>query len=161
MFVVMVATLGSGVFVAYSGSWNDWLLFLYDVPAALLVFSFVGSTASSAFFAPRESETRLRVFLLAPLTIIPVGREFLGWPVSGHLADVLTIALFEGMHVRASWPKRVLAFLPVLIVLPIRWFSLDSADHVATYAGLVAGLTLGVAAVVLSRILQQASQGEA
>ena len=141
------AAVGATAFALYSRSWRSWVIFLYDIPAAILVFSFVGSTLAGLLF--RENRIWIRVSLLVPLTVIPVVRTSLGWPISGHVTDTLAVALFDGLQPGVPALRRAAVFVPVAIVVVIRWLYLDSHGHLPTYLGSCAGLAFGVSALVL------------
>ena len=44
--------------------------------------------------------------MMVPMAVIRVGRDFYGWPISGHLADILAVALIQSVDRRLhAWER--------------------------------------------------------
>ncbi len=140
VFITAVAVLGTAAFVAFSRSWESPVKVLYDVPAGLVVFAFVGLALRDVVFPTRGIPRWVRPLMLIPLAIVPVGRVVWGWPISGHATDVIAIATFEALSRGAHWAWRAAVVLPAPVVLAVRWFYLDRGNHSPSFLGLALGL---------------------
>ncbi|HOX36540.1 MAG TPA: hypothetical protein PL033_01010 [Candidatus Brocadiia bacterium] len=106
-----------------------WVSFLYDVPAALSMCSFMAQAICEGLCDRRSPGWRARLAALIPLIAIPVGRTWLGWMLSGHLANAFSGALIQSAHERASKMEKLLYWIPIPIVLAIRWPLFDKPGH--------------------------------
>lgn len=146
-----LAALGMGAFVLYSRSWMDWQHLVYDIPAGLAVFAFVAQLILEAGKDGASAQLGVRFALLAVVTVATVGREFLHWPISGHLTCVLAVALVQLADPRLPLPERVLYGVPLPIVLLLRWTRFDEGDHAQTYYALLVGCLAAVPSILVAR----------
>jgi hypothetical protein len=124
---------------------------IYDIPAALATFTFIGQLIVEATGAGLGASWVARAAMIGALSVIAFGRELLHWPISGHLSCVLAIALVQAADPRLARPEKLLYWVPVLIVISIRWAVFDRGEHWPTYSALIAAVLLAVPAVVLLR----------
>jgi hypothetical protein len=134
-----LAAVGMAAFVAYSRSWKDWPHLVYDIPASFAVFAFVAQLLLELVKDGASGYCGARLALLGAITVATCGREFLGWRLSGHLTCVLAVALVQATDPRLLLGERVLYFVPLPIVLLIRWYRFDGNDHWQTYYALIVG----------------------
>ena len=144
--------VGVVAFCLYSRSWASIARFVYDVPAAISAFSFLAWLLADGFTARWSAQWWSFGWLLVPLSVVPTGRAFLGWPVSGHLTDVLLVALVVSFRSDLPMAWRAACWVPVIIVSYLRWTSFDQGAHVQTY-GAVAIASGCAAAALLARWL--------
>jgi hypothetical protein len=126
-----LALAGVTVFCVYSRSWQDFAHTVYDTAASLAVFSFI---AQLVLEPPRWADGywRARFLLLAAMTTVTTGREFLHWPVSGHLSCALAVALVQGWNRRLPRWERWCYWLPIPLLLAMRWWLFDQGLHAQT-----------------------------
>ncbi len=149
----MLAAIGATTFFIYSRSWKDWTHLIYDIPASLAVFWFIGHLVlESRHFA--QPDWLARLALLLAMTVVTVGREFLHWPISGHLSCVLAVALVQSADPRLFLAERWMVWLPVPIVIVIRWWLFDQGQHEQTYNALLFAIVVAVPVVLLTRWTQ-------
>ncbi|UCC67382.1 MAG: hypothetical protein JSV79_09635 [Armatimonadota bacterium] len=132
-----LAAGGATCYCLYARSWRDWWRILYDVPASLAVFSFAARVLITGLQRDRSPWWLSRAWLLLPLVVVPAGREFLGWRISGHLTDA---AIAAGGQIHCTSSPRILQplyWLVVLTTLSLRWVHFDEGDHWQTYRALV------------------------
>ena len=146
----ILAAVGATAFCIYSRSWKDWTHLIYDLPASLMVFWFVGHLVLEArHFA--HADWLARLALLLAMTVVTVGREFLQWPISGHLSCVLAVALVQSADPRLFLAERWLVWLPVPIVIVIRWWLFDQGQHEQTYYALLFAVASAVPVVIVTQ----------
>ena len=147
---VALALTGATAFCLYSHCWSDAAHLIYDIPASLLVFSFVAQLvleshrAGSLFWLARLA-------LVAIVSVSTVGRAFLHWPISGHLTCVFAVALVQSADPRLAVLERLLYWLPLPVVLSIRWWVFDLGQHGQTGWALLVGGAAALPAVVIAR----------
>jgi hypothetical protein len=144
--------VGSTLFCVYSRSWKDPTRLIYDVPASLAVFSFVARLVLEGVTTGITWRWASCLALLVAMTSVVTGREFLGWPISGHLSCVLAVALAQAGDPRLSVLERLLYWLPLPIIVAVRWSVFDQGQHGQSYAAVVFGLTGGLAVLLVTRI---------
>jgi len=147
-----LACLGAAAFFIYARSWRDAAHLVYDVPASLATFSFIAQLVLEAaqrsfgwFWAGRAA-------VVVVLTVVTTGRQYGGWSVSGHLTCVLAIALIQSADARLPAWERLLYWVPVPIVLAVRWVDFDHGQHAPTYAAIAVGLSCALLAVLAGRL---------
>ena len=99
---VALGAVGMVAFCIQAQSWRDAAHVVYDVPASFAVFCFIGQLVLEG---RRDGPTRYwaaRFALLAAMTVVCTGRQFWGWPISGHLSCVLAVALVQCVKVLRS-----------------------------------------------------------
>lgn len=146
----LLACAGSAAFCVYSRSWKDWAHLVYDIPASLLVFWFIAQLALEAQRAG-SAYWLARFALLAAMTVVCTGRDFLHWPISGHLSCVLAVAIVQFWDVRLPPGERLLYWLPLPIVLAIRWWVFDQGQHGQTYRALLFAVVTAVPVVLVAQ----------
>lgn len=145
-----LALVGATAFCLYSHSWKDAVHLIYDVPASLLVFSFIAQLVLTAHHAG-SLFWLARLVLVAIVSVATVGREFLHWPISGHLTCVFAVAWAQTVDPRLAVWERLLYWLPVPVVLSIRWWVFDLGQHGQTGWALLVGTAAAVPAMVIAR----------
>ncbi len=158
-----LAAAGSAALCIYWQSWKDTAHLLYDIPAAALFCGFLSQIVCEGASRQFTAWWWARVAVLAPMSVIPCGREFLGWPISGHLADLLAVALIQSRDLRLGSRERIAYWLALPIILWIRWFLFDTNGHWETYNALIAGVAIFLCCLAISKILENSlfTAGEA
>ncbi len=150
--------LGTVLFCVWRRSWQDPWYLVYDLSAAPVVSAFV----AEVLFQPRprvsDREWWARAWLLLPLAVVPVGAQFLHWPISGHLFDVPVAATGHTLGPRRSIGSLVAFWLPVLPLLYIRWQALDVGGHHITYNALLAAIPCVAVALLVAAVLRRKRQ---
>lgn len=146
-----LAVVGSAAFVAYARSWKDLPHLVYDIPASFAVFAFIAQLLLESAKDGAGWYWAVRFAGLGAITLATVGREFLGWPLSGHLTCVLAVALIQAADPRLVPTERMLYWTPLPIVLLLRWYRFDGDDHGQTYYALLVGVGAAVPAVLAAR----------
>ncbi len=146
-----LALLGMVTFVVYSRSWKDLPHLIYDIPASFVVFAFVAQLLLEVVKDGAGWYWTIRVALLCVITVATVGREFLGWRLSGHLTCVLAVALVQATDPRLLPLERVVYWIPLPIVLYMRWYKFDGNDHWQTYLAMIVGISAAVPAILAVR----------
>lgn len=123
-FVWAVTLIGTAGFCTFAQSWQDHWHLIYDLAAAPVVFAFIGKVLVNL----RKRMGLIDAWLLVPLVTVPVGAEFLNWPISGHLTDLL-IALYGHTAHPGRSPKVLALWFTLLLVLYVRWFIFDINGH--------------------------------
>jgi hypothetical protein len=167
---LVLALVGMGAFCLFARSWKEGVHLVYDLPASLAVFGFIGQLllegldwvsrrtagqelgrpsgpgAAAATGPSRGSALHAaarfwvaRVILVVAMTVVTTGRQFFGWDISGHLSCVLAVALTQTADRRLAAWERGLYWLPLPLVLWIRWTVFDRAGHGETFHALVFG----------------------
>lgn len=147
-----LALIGMAAFVTYSRSWKDLPHLVYDIPASFVVFAFI---AQLFLELPKGSAGwywTLRFALLVAITVATVGREFLDWNLSGHLTCILAVALVQTTDPRIALTERIPYWIPLPIVLLIRWYEFDGDNHWQTYNALIVASALAVPVMLAARI---------
>ena len=128
-----LAAVGMVAFVIYARSWKDFSHLAYDIPASFAVFAFIAQLLLEAGKDGAGWNLGIRLALVVAMTVATVGREFLAWPISGHLTCLLAVALVQLADPRLPTTERLLYWLPVPIVLFFRWHRFDGGNHWQTY----------------------------
>ena len=140
-----LALVGTAAYMVYAQSWRDTAHLVYDIPANLTVFAFIAQLVLEAGQGRFVAAWGLRMVMVAVMAVVCAGRDFLGWPISGHLTCVLAVALVQTLDPQRLVAERLLYWIPVPIVLWIRWTAFDRGEHGQTYrACMIAVLLAGV-----------------
>ncbi len=144
---IALGVVGMVAFCFYARSWRDIPHLIYDIPASFAVFAFVGQVVLELCLSGPTPYVLARLGLIAALTIVCGGRDFFAWSISGHLTCVLAVALLQSFDARLPLLERAAYWIPLPIVLVIRWTTFDKGDHAQTYyailfAVLAAAITL-------------------
>jgi hypothetical protein len=156
---LLLGVVGMIAFCVYSRSWQDLPHLVYDIPAGLAVYSFVAQVLLEWVARGMNRVVAARLAMIGAMTVVCVGRDFWHWPISGHLSCVLAVALVQSADGRLPRLERSLYWIPLPIVLVIRWTLFDRGDHWQTYnavafALLAAALVVVVMRGLVSRFLQ-------
>ncbi|MCP4656681.1 MAG: hypothetical protein GY856_14810 [bacterium] len=150
--------VGALSFCIYARSWQDLLHLLYDIPAAVATYAFLAKVVVEGIRGRRTRAWWCRALLVILMAVVVVGREFSGWKISGHLTSVLIVALIQSLDSTSGKVVRFLYWIPVPIVLVIRWLVLDHGDHVPTFAAVVVAVAAIMAVLVFDRIQRRLSR---
>jgi hypothetical protein len=146
-----LAFVGMAAFVVYSRSWKDLPHLIYDIPASFAVFAFIAQLLLEVAKDGAGWYWAFRFALLVAITVATVGREFFGWPLSGHLTCMLAVALVQAVDTRLPLTERALYWIPLPILLLIRAFRFDGDNHWPTYYALIYGACVAVPVMVAAR----------
>ena len=86
------------------------------------------------------------------MSIVPMGRVFFNWNISGHLTDILAAALIQTADDRLSASEKILYWFSLPVILYIRWFHFDSGGHGETFYALIAGFSIFLCYLLIRRI---------
>jgi hypothetical protein len=148
---VLLTIPGALVLLAYWQSWKDLTHLVYDVPSALAMCAYLSQILCEALAGQRYASWWARLIVMLPMSVVPVGREFFAWRISGHLTDMWAVALIQTTDLRLPRWERVAYWVPVPVALWIRWFAFDKNEHSDTFTALSAGTMMFV--VYLSLLL--------
>ncbi len=135
---------GAAAFLIYNRSWELPLRLAYDIPAALASYSLPALLLAEAVARARGPAWWGRLGAVAAMTIITVGRELAGWPVSGvAAATVVAVAIIQTVDVRLPRVLRVLYWAVAVAVVALRIAALDDGIRLPLMFGVLAGLIIG------------------
>jgi len=137
--------VGAAAFCVYSQSWQNGRYLMYDIPAALAVYSFPALLLALAVAGRIDTGWFIRLAALAVLTTITLGREFLVWPISGHVTCVVAVAIIQSRDAGLRPALRLAYWLPVPIVVLVRIFGIEGTVDTPLLTGLAAGTVVGAA----------------
>ena len=143
--------VGAAAFIIYNHSWESPLRLAYDIPAALASYSLPALLLAEAVARARGPAWWGRLVAVAAMTAITVGREFAGWPISGHVTCVVAVAIILTIDMRLPAVLRVLYWAVAVGVVSLRVTALDDGIGLPLVLGLVAGLIIGGAGAVAVR----------
>jgi len=133
---------GAVVLIVYWRSWSDTTHLVYDIPSALAICAYIAQFILDTPGRQFGPGWRSRAVLLVPMCVIPFGRTFLEWNISGHLTDILAVALIQSVDKNLSPTIKRLYWIPVPIILYIRWFIFDKPGHWEMYNAIIAALLM-------------------
>ena len=148
---LVLAAVGVVAFCLYARSWKDLPHLIYDVVAGAAVFSFIAQLLLEVIKDGGSWFWAGRFVLLAAMTIVTTGREFLHWGISGHLSCALAVALVQTADFRLAPTERALYWIPIPVVLLIRWYLFDRGYHWQTYNAVIFAIAGAVPIVLLAR----------
>jgi hypothetical protein len=137
-----LALFGATVLCVYWRSWTDAAHLVYDIPAGFAMSAFIAQLVCERLAGLASPRWWGHVAAMVPISIVPVGREFLAWPVSGHLTDMLALAMIQGLDRRLPRWERVAYVAPLPIVLYIRLTRFDVAGHGESLNAVTAGIAI-------------------
>jgi hypothetical protein len=147
-----VTLLGTAAFCAWIRDWQQPLDPLYDLPAALAVFSFVGQLLAEGLTGRRTNAWLFRIAAVLDGTlIIVIFKEYLGWTISGHVTMVLLVAMLQTADRRLPAWLRACYWVPLPIVAAMRIFVLHGGVETGLTTGLIVGGALGALTLLLIR----------
>lgn len=150
---LIIGLIGGAVFFFYWKSWNDIPHLFYDIPTGFTMSIYFGQIVLEGVKKKWEVHWWARVFLLFPMSIVPIGREFFNWNISGHLTDMLAVAMIQTVDERLRTLEKIAYWLPIPIILYIRWFLFDTGGHGETFNALIAGFSIFLCYCLLRRII--------
>ena len=149
---VGLAIVGATVFCIYARTWRDVPHAIYDIPASIAAFAFVAQLLLEVTKDGASWFWGSRLALLVAMTVVTSGRAFLGWEISGHLSCVLAIAIVQAADARLGAIERLLYWIPLPIVLVIRWTLFDQGQHWQTYSAVIFAVAASLPVVLLARL---------
>jgi hypothetical protein len=148
---VALGAVGMVAFCVFARCWRDTAHVFYDVLASFAVFSFIAQLLLERMRDKPTWFLAARFGLLAAMTVVCSGRHFFGWNISGHLSCVLAVALVQTADRRLPRLERAAYWVPLPVVLAIRWFVFDQGDHAQTYHAVLFALIAVLPAIALAR----------
>ena len=149
---VIFAFIGGAAFLVYWKSWKDIPHLFYDIPASFTMNLYIGQIVLEGKKNKREVHWWARVLLLLPMSIVPMGRVFFNWNISGHLTDILAAASIQTTDKRLHTLEKILYWLPLPVILYVRWFLFDIGGHGETLNALLAGFLIFLSYYLIRRI---------
>ncbi|UCH95920.1 MAG: hypothetical protein JSV88_03485, partial [Candidatus Aminicenantes bacterium] len=126
---LIIGLIGGTVFFFYWQSWKDIPHLFYDIPTGFAMSIYIGQIVLEVVKKKREVHWWARVLLLLPMSIVPIGREYFNWNISGHLTDMLAVAMIQTVDDRLRILEKTAYWLPIPVILYIRWFLFDTGGH--------------------------------
>ena len=148
---VVISIIGGIILCIFWESWQDTTHLVYDIPSGLVVSAYIGQIICEGLDRWFTHNWWIRVILLVPMAVIPAGRWFLGWPISGHLSIMLAVAVIQTSDIRLKPVERIIFWIPVPIILYFRWFHFDKNGHGETYNALLVSIIFVMIFFVVSR----------
>jgi len=149
---LIFALCGCAALFFYWQSWKDIPHLFYDIPPGFTMSTFIGQVVLEGIKNKREARWWARVLLLFPMSMIPMGRVFFNWDISGHLTDVLAVTLIQTVDERLRTREKIAYWFPLPVILYIRWFLFDAAGHRETFNALIAGFAIFLCYRLILRI---------
>lgn len=139
---LIIGLIGGTVFFFYWQSWKDIPHLFYDIPTGFIMSIYIGQIVLEDVKKKREAHWWARVLLLLPMAIVPIGRQYFSWNISGHLTDMLAVAMIQTVDERLPTLEKIAYWLPIPVILYIRWFLFDTGGHGETFNALIAGFSI-------------------
>ena len=158
---IAMAAVGATALCIYHRSWVDAAHLVYDIPAGLTVFGFIGQLVVEFRKDGPHRFWLYRLAVLIAMTVVTVGRQYRYWPISGHLSCVLAVALVQTADPRLPRLERVIYWIPVPIVLCLRLALIERGGHSGTYNALVFAFLVAVAGIILAFVSRKNLIGDA
>lgn len=149
---VVFALIGGTALCFYWQSWRDVPHLFYDIPAGLTISAYIAQILLEGMRNKREGHWWARVFMLLPMSVVPIGREFFQWHISGHLTDILAAAMIQTADKRLRVFEKILYWLPIPVILYICWFVFDTGGHRETYNAMIVGIPIFLCFSLIRRI---------
>ena len=147
---IALAAAGATALCIYHRSWVDTAHLVYDIPAGLTTFGFA---AQLVIELRKDGPHRFWLYRLATLvamSVVTVGRQYRYWPISGHLSCVLAVALVQTADPRLPWFERIIYWIPVPIVLFLRFAVFERGGHSGTCNALLFAFLVAVPGMMLA-----------
>ena len=148
---ILLAVGGAATLCIYYRSWNSTVRLVYDIPSTFIMCAFMAQIVCEGLRRQFTAYWWTRAILMVPLSVIPVARELIGWPISGHGTNMLAVGLIQTTDKRLSAVERIIYWIPFPIVLFMHWFVFDEDGHWDTYNALIAGTTIFACRLFASR----------
>jgi hypothetical protein len=149
---LIFALLGGAILCFYWQSWKDMPHLFYDIPTGFMMSAYIGQIVLENMGNKRAVHWWARVLLLLPMSVIPIGRVFLNWNISGHLTDMLAAAMIQTADERLGSVEKIVYWHPLPVILYIRWFHFDTGGHGETFNALAAGFLIFLCYWLIRRI---------
>ncbi|MGD2086942.1 MAG: hypothetical protein PVH61_12235 [Candidatus Aminicenantes bacterium] len=150
---LIIGLIGGTIFFFYWQSWKDIPHLFYDIPTGFTMSFYIGQIVLEDVKKKREAHWWARVLLILPMAIVPMGREYFNWNISGHLTDMLAVAMIQTVDERLPTLEKIAYWLPIPVILYIRWFLFDIAGHGETFNALIAGFSIFLCYCLLQKII--------
>ena len=147
-----LAFVGAAAFCLFAQSWQDVPHLLYDIPASIAVFAFIAQLLLEWTRLGPRRYLLARSGMLVAMTVVTAGRQFGQWTISGHLSCVLAVALVQNADRRLSLAEKVCYWMPLPVVLAIRWLLFDEGNHWQTYNAVIVGLLAPLPAILMTAL---------
>ncbi|UCH93505.1 MAG: hypothetical protein JSV88_24980 [Candidatus Aminicenantes bacterium] len=154
--VIFALMGGMALFFSWQ-SWKDIPHLFYDIPTGFAMSAYIGQIVLEYRRNKREVHWWARVLLLLPMAIITIGRVFFNWNISGHLTDMLAAAMIQTADERLHMLEKIFYWLPLPIILYVRWFIFDIGGHGETFNALMAGFSIFLCYWLIRRIFERNS----
>ena len=158
---IALAVVGATALCIYHRSWVDAVRLVYDVPAGLTTFGFAAQLVVEFRKDGPHKFWLYRLAVLVAMSVVTVGRQYRYWPISGHLSCVLAVALVQTADPRLPWFERVIYWIPVPIVLFLRFAVFERGAHSGTYNALLFAFLVAVPGMILAVASRRDLMGEA
>jgi hypothetical protein len=152
---LIFALLGGTALFFYWQSWKDLPHLFYDIPAGFTMSAYIGQIVLEGMRNKREVHWWARVVLLLPMAVVPMGRVFFNWNLSGHLTDMLAAAMIQTTDKRLRPLEKIAYWHPIPVILYIRWFIFDTGGHGETFNALAAGFSIFLCYWLIRRIFER------
>jgi hypothetical protein len=146
---IILTLIGATAFCVFSRTWQDIWHLIYDIPAALAVYSFVAQLVAERVAGSRDGRWTARLIALSLMSVVTVGRQFAHWPISGHVTTTVAVCIIQLGDLHLPRLLRMLYLVPLPIVVAIRLFVFDRGLGAPLVSALVAGVLIGVIPVML------------
>jgi hypothetical protein len=143
--------LGTSAYCTYSRLCHvapDDLYLLYDVIAGLVAYSFPAQLLAEAVSRQISPWWCLRLVGLLAMSVATVGREFFGWPLSGHVLTVAGVTVIQVTDGRLPRWLRQSYVVSATVVVAFRALVLDRGISAPLWLGMAVGLVIGAGTVV-------------
>ncbi len=152
---MIFALIGGTLLTIYYQSWKDISHLFYDIPTGFIMCLYVGQIVLESRRNKREVHWWARVLLLLPMAIVPMGRVFFNWNISGHLTDMLAAALIQTADKRLRTLEKIVYWHPIPVILYIRWSLFDTGGHWETFNALIAGFLIFLCYCLIQKIFER------
>ncbi|UCE62069.1 MAG: hypothetical protein JSU63_10220 [Phycisphaerales bacterium] len=157
---IVGTAVGAVAFCVYSRTWKDVWHIIYDIPAAVAVYSFCAQLLAEGLARRVDRWWWSRFIAVVAMSVITVGREFYSWPVSGHVSTVTAVALMQLRERRLPGAWRFAYLLPLPVLVSVRIFVFDVGLAAPLWTALLAGVGIGLGTVALGRAPAVLKDGE-
>ena len=139
---IIATIIGAGAFCIYSHGWHHWGQLTYDIVASLTVYSFVAQLLAEAIAHKPDRWWWIRFIAVIIMSIFTTGREFLNWPVSGHVSTVTAVSLIQQTETRMSKLMRFIYLSSLPIIIALRIFVIDQGVSTPFLLALLVGFLI-------------------
>jgi hypothetical protein len=137
-----LAVLGTTALCCYWKSWKDLPHLVYDMPSGFAMSAFIAQLICERQASLVSARWWGRLIAMIPISIVPLGREFCRWPVSGHLTDMLALAMIQALDEELPMWERIAYVFPLPTVLSLRFLCFDVEGHRESLNAIIAGIAI-------------------